>query len=74
MKKEEGSVSKITWRPASTVVLVREEKGRLQTYLLQRSGKSGFFPGSYVFPGGAVDTDDGMPDCWEDHVDLTPLE
>ncbi|MBW1997992.1 MAG: hypothetical protein JRJ29_08530 [Deltaproteobacteria bacterium] len=74
MKKDEGRVSKIAWRPASTVVLAREEKGELQVYLLQRSGKSGFFPGSYVFPGGAVDTGDGMPDRWEDYVDLTALE
>jgi 8-oxo-dGTP pyrophosphatase MutT (NUDIX family) len=60
-------------RPASTVILVREseaEKG-LQVYLLKRSVKSGFFPGSYVFPGGALDSDDWDTIFWQNHLDLT---
>ena len=53
----------IKWRPASTVILIREREEVLQIYLLKRSGKSGFFPGYYVFPGGAVEEDDhiGLP-------------
>ena len=60
----------ITWRPASTVILVREEEGELQVYLLRRSPKSRFFPGSYVFPGGAVDSEDRIRNLWENHIDI----
>lgn len=48
--------------PASTVILVREMDRRLQVYLLQRSTRSGFFPGFYVFPGGKVEPQDRLPD------------
>lgn len=57
-------------RPASTVVLLREEEKGLQVYLLRRSGRSGFFPGNYVFPGGAVDANDRDGGFWLHHVDL----
>lgn len=57
-------------RPAATIILVRDYDHGLQTYLLKRSGKSRFFPGSYVFPGGAVDEDDRDFDFWMDHIDL----
>ena len=58
-------------RPASTVILVREDQGEFQVYLLQRSEKSGFFPGNYVFPGGAVQSEDRDPLFLEGHLDLT---
>ncbi len=57
-------------RPASTVVLVREYDQELQVYLLRRSTGSGFFPGSYVFPGGAVDPDEQEVEFWQQHLDL----
>lgn len=57
-------------RQASTIVLVREHDSRFQVYLLKRSGKSGFFPGSYVFPGGAVGSGDRDADLWLRHCDL----
>jgi len=60
----------IEWRPASTVILVREERAALQVYLLRRSRKSGFFPGYYVFPGGAVDPEDRPDETWSAIVDL----
>jgi 8-oxo-dGTP pyrophosphatase MutT (NUDIX family) len=59
-------------RPASTVVLVREYDQELQIYLLRRSTGSGFFPGSYVFPGGALNPDEGEVDFWQQHLDLQP--
>jgi 8-oxo-dGTP pyrophosphatase MutT (NUDIX family) len=59
-------------RPASTVVLVREQERELQVYLLRRSMGSGFFPGSYVFPGGALNLDDGDCEFWQQHIDLPP--
>jgi len=57
-------------RQASTVILVREHDSGFQVYLLKRSGESGFFPGSYVFPGGAVGSEDRDADLWLRHSDL----
>jgi 8-oxo-dGTP pyrophosphatase MutT (NUDIX family) len=48
--------------PASTVILIRGADRQLQVYLLQRSFRSGFFPGFYVFPGGKVEPEDRLPD------------
>ncbi|MEW6666658.1 MAG: hypothetical protein AB1512_15735 [Thermodesulfobacteriota bacterium] len=61
-------------RPASTVVLVREQEGLLEVYLLRRSAESSFFPGNYVFPGGAVGSQDRDTVLWGRHVDLSPGE
>lgn len=60
----------IKWRSASTVILVREREEALQVYLLKRSEKSGFFPGYYVFPGGAVEPDDRVEVPWAEHTDM----
>jgi 8-oxo-dGTP pyrophosphatase MutT (NUDIX family) len=57
-------------RLASTIVLVRPHRTGFQVYLLKRSGESGFFPGSYVFPGGAVSSQDRDADLWLRHSDL----
>lgn len=57
-------------RPASTVVLVRAYEAGFQVYLLKRSGQSGFFPGSYVFPGGTVASEDRNADLWLRYSDL----
>jgi 8-oxo-dGTP pyrophosphatase MutT (NUDIX family) len=59
--------------PASTVILVREADRRLQIYLLQRSTRSRFFPGFYVFPGGKVEPQDRLPDPSRMIMD-SPLE
>jgi 8-oxo-dGTP pyrophosphatase MutT (NUDIX family) len=61
-------------RMASTVILVREHGGELQVYLLKRSTRSGFFPGTYVFPGGRVETEDQAFELWKVHVDLDSEE
>src|SRR4030042_6152067 len=61
-------------RAASTVILTRQGLSGLEIYLLRRSSKSKFFPGSYVFPGGAVDPEDRDADFWRNHVDLEPLQ
>lgn len=58
--------------PAATLILTREEAGRLQVYLLRRNPKSGFMPGSFVFPGGWVDPGDGDWGFWRERVDLAP--
>jgi 8-oxo-dGTP pyrophosphatase MutT (NUDIX family) len=50
-------------RPAATVILLRRggkhaERG-LEILLVQRNPEARFMPGVWVFPGGAVDADDG---------------
>jgi len=57
-------------KPASTVVLVRDHEQELQVYLLRRSPRSGFFPGSYVFPGGALNPDEHDGGFWQKHIDM----
>ena len=60
-----------TWaRAASTVILARQGLSGLEIYLLRRSSESKFFPGKYVFPGGAVDPEDQDLGFWLSHVDL----
>lgn len=55
---------------AATVILTRERAGRIQVYLLQRSPKSGFMAGNYVFPGGTLDPEDRDVDIFKAHSDL----
>lgn len=57
-------------RAASTIVLVRGKGSAFDLYLLKRSAKSGFFPGTYVFPGGTVAPEDRNADVWLRHSDL----
>jgi 8-oxo-dGTP pyrophosphatase MutT (NUDIX family) len=45
-------------RPASTVVLLRDTEDGLETLLLQRNKALKFAGGLWVFPGGAIDSDD----------------
>jgi len=49
--------------PASTVTLVRHAAGGYEVLMLRRNLKSGFVPGQYLFPGGAVDVADHAPEC-----------
>jgi len=46
-------------RPAATTLVVRDLARELQVLMLRRSRSASFMPGSYVFPGGAVDAEDG---------------
>jgi 8-oxo-dGTP pyrophosphatase MutT (NUDIX family) len=52
----------ITPFPAATVTLVRDAPRGLEVLLLQRSHSLKFMPGSYVFPGGALDPADSSAD------------
>jgi 8-oxo-dGTP pyrophosphatase MutT (NUDIX family) len=61
-------------KPAATVILIRDDDGELQTYLLRRSRRSSFFPGYYVFPGGAVDQGDKDSEFWLNHSDMNMEE
>lgn len=51
-------MKEITPLPAATVTLVRDTDAGLEVLMLQRNFQSGFMPGIYLFPGGAVDASD----------------
>ena len=59
---------------AATMILTREQAGRIQIYLLKRSAKSGFMAGNFVFPGGTIEDADRDVDLFRTHSDLTPDE
>jgi 8-oxo-dGTP pyrophosphatase MutT (NUDIX family) len=44
--------------PAATVTLVRDSDAGLEVLMLQRNFQSGFMPGMFLFPGGALDPGD----------------
>ncbi len=46
---------------AATVMLVRDGSDGLEVFMLRRNLDSDFVGGAYVFPGGAVDAEDGLP-------------
>ncbi|HEX7125182.1 MAG TPA: NUDIX hydrolase [Thermodesulfobacteriota bacterium] len=50
-------------RPASTVVLLRPGPRGCEVYLQKRADTLRFAPGCYVFPGGALDPEDGAPEA-----------
>src|SRR5438046_2633233 len=47
--------------PAATVTLVRDADDGIEVLMLQRNFQSGFMPGMFLFPGGAVDDADRAP-------------
>ncbi len=49
-------------RDAATVMLLRDSADGLEVCMLQRNLNSDFVGGAYVFPGGAVDPEDGDDD------------
>jgi recombination protein RecT len=52
-------------RPAATVMLVRPAGAGIAVYMTRRSSRSRFMPDAYVFPGGAVDANDGdLPEAF----------
>jgi 8-oxo-dGTP pyrophosphatase MutT (NUDIX family) len=46
-------------RPAATVILLRGEQRTLEVLLAQRNPQARFMGGAWVFPGGAVNSEDG---------------
>ncbi len=44
--------------PASTITVVREAADGFEVLMMQRSHRSTFVPGAYLFPGGGVDASD----------------
>jgi 8-oxo-dGTP pyrophosphatase MutT (NUDIX family) len=43
----------------------------MEVYLLQRSAVSRFMPGTFVFPGGCLETEDRDIDFWMNHTDVS---
>lgn len=58
-------------KDASTVIILRETEGGLETFLLCRHHQSGFMGGAHVFPGGKVDPSD-KDSGWRTRVDRSP--
>jgi len=54
-------------------MLVRQEAGDLEVYMLRRTPSMAFAPGAYVFPGGSVDERDASPDVAWAGPDATEL-
>lgn len=52
-------------RPAATMVLAREAQEGFRILLLRRPDEARFAAGAHVFPGGAVDPEDAIPDADE---------
>ena len=59
--------------PSATLILVRRHEAGIEVYLLRRSTASKFMPGTYVFPGGNLEDEDGDIAFWCNHVDI-PLD
>ncbi len=47
-------------KPAATVIIIRDQPSGPEVLMLKRSGRSGFFPNAWVFPGGRVDPGDDI--------------
>jgi len=50
-------------RPAATVIVLRGGAAALEVLLVQRNPEARFMGGAWVFPGGAVDRDEGHGDA-----------
>jgi len=58
---ERARVTVVPALPAATVTLVRDTPEGVEILLLQRNFQSGFMPGMFLFPGGALDAADAEP-------------
>ena len=47
-------------RPAATIMILRSHQSQIEVLLLKRSRQVGFFPSTWVFPGGRVDAADAV--------------
>ncbi|MEI2701276.1 MAG: NUDIX hydrolase [Baekduia sp.] len=66
METPEGRIEEVAEpvfaRPASTVIVLRGGSDDLEVLLVQRTPDQTFMGGMWVFPGGAVDPEDGDPE------------
>ena len=61
-------------KKATTVILVRQMDLGFEVFLLKRHEKSSFMGGNYVYPGGMVDLEDGLPEICSRCIGLSPEE
>lgn len=55
-------MTEIVPKPAATVTLVRDSAQGPEVLMMRRNLQSGFVPGAYIFPGGALDAEDDAAD------------
>ena len=48
-------------KPAATLILLRDARGAVEVFCVERNKKSRFLGGAIVFPGGKLDADDADP-------------
>ena len=60
---ELNSGEPVTPRPAATVIVLRGGSEGLEVLLVKRNPAQRFMGGAWVFPGGAVDADEGTGDA-----------
>jgi 8-oxo-dGTP pyrophosphatase MutT (NUDIX family) len=58
--------------PSATLVLIRENDGGMELFMVKRHAKIDFAPGALVFPGGALEENDYLPQ-WRDYLDDTSI-
>src|ERR1700693_3650009 len=58
-------------RDAASLILLRGEGRNLELLAGRRPMSVRFMPGVYVFPGGAVDAEDGRP--WQTEAEISSL-
>ena len=63
-----GETAEKPIKDASTVIVLREAGGTLETFMLCRHHRSGFMSGAHVFPGGKVDDADATS-SWIGRID-----
>jgi 8-oxo-dGTP pyrophosphatase MutT (NUDIX family) len=61
-------------RPAATLILVRDGPAQPEILLLKRNAQARFMPNAHVFPGGAVDPEDGSPSAYASCVPMTDVQ
>jgi len=59
------------FRPASTLILVRDSAAGLELFMLRRAERAAFLGGAYVFPGGTLDAADSDERMVERIIGLT---
>ncbi|MEL6684788.1 MAG: NUDIX hydrolase [Pseudomonadota bacterium] len=64
---KERSIDKSAIRDAATIIVLRDASTIPRVLMGQRGASAAFMPGKFVFPGGAVDPNDGA-------VTVTPLD
>lgn len=73
MSRPDFDPTTVPVKPAATVMLIRDhDVGGIEVFMMRRTTKAAFAGGMYVFPGGAVDSEDSsyeiaaIRECFEE--------